>query len=183
MDILFKTEKLRRKKPNYCTQHDYYSCGPTAILNALKWVGIPAATVKKSHRFLCDICYTTGKGTFPQEIDRVLRFLAPIHDFSVVRLKNPNIRSITRELIRPDRSIIFNYYRHYSFWPTTDGTWYFGVNDHCDDGRRDACMIRVSALPRKEFKKYLRKSCPDWRPDWRPDDYCYPQVWVITRHE
>jgi len=182
MDILFPSEIVRRKKPNYCTQHDYYSCGPTAILNALKWVGVRDATMKKSHRFLCDFCFTStgeGGGTFPQEIDRVLRILAGTHPFSVLRLKNMGIKSVTQHLMHPDKSLIINYYRHYSFWPTTDGKWYFGVNDHRAHGN-DSKMIRVAAVTRKHFRRYcLRKSYPDWR----PNHYHYPQIWVITRHE
>lgn len=165
------------KKPNYATQHDYYSCGPVAILNALKWVGV-RATMKNMHSELCNMCYTSKGdygGTFPQEIDRVLRIYSRFHDFKVLRLRKIGIKRVTELLLHPNQSIILNYYRHYSFWPTTDGKWYFGINDHRGDSHR---MIRVSAMPRNEFRKYLRKS----HPDWRPNCYYYPQIWMIKRN-
>ena len=55
----------------YLRQKDEFHCGPVAIINAMKWVGINASA--RSHlNQLSKECGTDKYGTYPQRFGRVL---------------------------------------------------------------------------------------------------------------
>lgn len=61
--------------PRYVRQPEEYACGPTAVLNALKWAGVPA-TIKYDFGLIADMCeYERGEGSPDGAINQTLRLL------------------------------------------------------------------------------------------------------------
>ena len=56
----------------YCKQPDDFSCGPVAIINAMKWRG-QRASVRTHLKMLRKQCKTDRDGTFTERMDKVLR--------------------------------------------------------------------------------------------------------------
>lgn len=120
----------------YCKQKDMYSCGPVAILNALKWGGANA-TYRKHIRFLTQECKTTSDGTEDKDFDRTLRTNGR-NWFSVAKPKYFDIYTITDHLHSGGAVIIAHlelnppHDWHYSLWiganNTGGETLYLGVN-------------------------------------------------------
>jgi hypothetical protein len=61
-----------KRKPKYARQLDDFSCGPVAVLNALKWVGYDA-NYKRDHKRLVKLCRCTKDGTHDEGFDRAIR--------------------------------------------------------------------------------------------------------------
>lgn len=85
----------------YVAQPDDYSCGPIAILNALKWAGLDAS-LRESLPFLQFGCRTIdpetphdleSNGTTDTDFDRVLRYVLK-GKFRVRRKKHPKLSDI-----------------------------------------------------------------------------------------
>jgi len=56
----------------YIRQQDEYSCGPHAIINAMKWLGMPATAADLPR--LKEECHTTvGGGTWPKDLNIAIR--------------------------------------------------------------------------------------------------------------
>ena len=94
--------------PRYVRQRDKYSCGPIAIINAIKWAG-GHATVKKDHKRLVRTtnCSVMPKGVFRSNFDRVLR-----HEgrwiIKVTRRLRPGIKAIEEHVRKDDCVTIVN---------------------------------------------------------------------------
>ena len=80
--------------PRFIKQRDEYSCGPVAIVNALKWAGIKAtyAHVKKYKR-ICKTEEDMGTTLFA-----IHETLAATKVFKIVRLYNPPIKRIDEHI-------------------------------------------------------------------------------------
>ena len=61
--------------PRYVNQPESHACGPTVVLNALKWAGLPA-TLKHDFDNIATLCdYEQNEGSPEHSIDRSLRDL------------------------------------------------------------------------------------------------------------
>ena len=61
--------------PRYVNQPELYACGPTVVINALKWAGAPA-TLKHDFSDIAEMCeYDPDEGSTDKAIDETLRFL------------------------------------------------------------------------------------------------------------
>ena len=120
----------------YCKQKDLYSCGPVAILNALKWGGAKA-TYSKHINFLAQECRTSKDGTEDKHFDRALRRNGKKW-FTVLKPKYFDLQLITDHLYS-DGAIIIAHLElnpphdwHYSFWFGANNigeeTLYLGAN-------------------------------------------------------
>jgi len=85
----------------YTKQRDRHSCGPTAILNAMKWSG-----AKLSYRSYIDklswLCRRYNrKGIGNSEIDSALRFAGNLRrcDFAVRSVRRPTLAQIEEHLL------------------------------------------------------------------------------------
>ncbi|MCI0527014.1 MAG: hypothetical protein L0Y56_06105 [Nitrospira sp.] len=92
--------------PRYTKQRDRYSCGPIAIINALRWAGEPASYERLSRlQALCDT--KPGEGTMHSPFDRALRMMSG-SVFSVQRVYRPKLRAMERHL-RKGGAIVINW--------------------------------------------------------------------------
>ena len=91
----------------FTKQRDRYSCGPVAILNALRWAGMDARYEDYIDilRIVCQC--EVGEGTNPADFDKALRFLATAI-FRVRRVHRPRLGDIERHL-REDGAVVINY--------------------------------------------------------------------------
>ena len=70
----------------FCKQRDGYSCGPVAILNAIKWTGSDWFTYRMLPA-ITQVCNTTREGTYDKDMDAGLRYMQSIEYFSIVKPK------------------------------------------------------------------------------------------------
>jgi len=101
--------------PRYARQRNRYSCGPIAIINALKWAGKPASLAKYFDRFRrwCKCGYYERQirqyvGTHRRNFDAALR-RAGRNLFRVRYLAQPRLEQIDRHL-EAGGAVILNYY-------------------------------------------------------------------------
>jgi len=109
----------------YTKQHDYYSCGPAAVANAIKWTGRPFS-YRGNKEMLCKRfgCYP-AKGSKPGRgtpLPHLIRYLSlGYHQLEVKHLKQFNLEALTKHLDKPDGSAIIKFawpgvnYQHYAF--------------------------------------------------------------------
>ncbi len=93
--------------PRYTKQRDKFRCGPIAILNALRWVGvsIPYKELLPSLERLCEC--VAPDGTRHAAFDRTLREVGK-DIFTVRRVHHPSLAQI-EEHLREGGHIILNY--------------------------------------------------------------------------
>lgn len=166
--------------PRYIKQYDSFSCGPIAILNALKWAGM--RVTRKSHiRRLVKECKSKlGKspkdwGTYSADLDKTLRKYGE-KLFEVRKVRKCGIKELHKQLADNGAIIIAHLDEgqrepegHFSFWfkVDTDGLLFTGVND----GGGKA----VTTQTREQLIDKIRKR--------NIDGDCYPDVWFLTKHE
>ncbi len=95
----------------YAKQRDSYSCGPTALLNALKWAGKDVSCKDMPRlKAVCHTEYTPGHtlGTWPTKMSSALRYEGR-EWFSCKHVINPKLRIIDKHL-KDDGSIIMSYF-------------------------------------------------------------------------
>jgi hypothetical protein len=69
------------RPPRYIGQPTVYGCGPTAIINVLKWAG-QRATIRSHYRYLARLCQTNEEdshepyGTLARNLHRALNLVA-----------------------------------------------------------------------------------------------------------
>lgn len=94
----------------FCRQPAWYSCGPTAIINAAKWAGL-RCQVRVYHSAIAKLCksdYTFGtdKGPFEKTLRLFLR------DRACVRARcNPTFASIVGHTRKCDGAVVLFYWR------------------------------------------------------------------------
>lgn len=140
--------------PRFTKQRDRYSCGPVAILNALRWSGTDAP-----YEDLIDILQKVcncepGRGTNHTDFDAALRFFGT-DLFRVRRVHRPCLSTI-EEHLQADGAVILNYrwfgngrhFRHFALacGVSPDGRDFYVVND----SRHGPAL---QGLRRKDFVK------------------------------
>lgn len=71
---------IKRQKIRYLKQRDQFRCGPIAIINVLKWAGLPA-TYKTIDLFSIIMRTNENKGTKRLEITKALKLFDPVIKF------------------------------------------------------------------------------------------------------
>lgn len=165
----------------YLHQRDHYSCGPVAIINAIKWAG-GRATRSKHLTGLQEMCDCgADRGTSWFNFDRVLRQVMRGR-VDVVRKFNPAFKQVSDHAKRDDGCVVVY------CWPFRDisGSVDCGVDCHFSlvvDSTRDSFIaVNDSRMPPAVIEK------PKWQ--WRrehmavakpPRGSGVPQVWFLTK--
>jgi hypothetical protein len=157
----------------YVRQRDRYSCGPIAIINAIKWAGKSASIWQDFEAVTQDCKCVPPGGTKHADFDHALRKHS--RGFRAKRRIQPSFTSIERYLRMPRSAVIVNYAydrdgvrgAHYALFIGTSrsGESFVGINI-----RRKT----VFSISRQEFMRDLR----------RRKDGCgrvYPRVWFLTK--
>lgn len=148
----------------YVKQPDSYSCGPTAILNAMKWAGIDA-TSRNHLPYLQFSCRTIdletpddseNHGTLDSDFDRVLRYVGR-GIFRVQKKKRPTVELLRRRLKNGEAIALVYYWEqgaqtgeHFCF---IAGLWhglFVCINDH----GAPTIMLRRASTIKEWLKKY-----------------------------
>lgn len=142
----------------YLKQQDYVSCGPIAIINAMKWRGLSAS--RRSHlKKIKAKCNCFGRyGTHPRDMHRVLR--SYIGDAE--HIEEPKIKLLNDILDLGLSTIIgYSYKRkdkkeeaHYTFCIGRTDHYYILVNDVCTK-TGELLSNTVSKKSRKSMIKML----------------------------
>lgn len=78
----------------YVKQRDSYSCGPVAIINILKWLGVEKVTYKLLP-FAQIICNCSTDGTHDIDIEKAMKYL----EITKKRKISPSIKEVDKHLI------------------------------------------------------------------------------------
>lgn len=151
--------------PRYCKQYSEYDCGPTAVLNALKWAGY-SLTLQKGYKALRHRCgWEKGEGTKAEDLVKTLK------QYSKIKVKYLNKRVTLKDLdsvIENKQSFILLYiYKdkqgkdegHFVFGWGKDTRHYLVYNDTRRKPKK--------RLTRKLMNKYLRRKTRNKEP-WSP---------------
>lgn len=91
----------------YVTQPSLMSCGPVAIINALKWAGFPA-TLKNDYKWLAEVLDCEDEsGCVHPDVDRCLRDEGK-NLFTVHGVPCPSIKEIEAHLRKEDRAVLIS---------------------------------------------------------------------------
>lgn len=147
----------------YVNQPNPYSCGPIAILNALKWAGLDVTLQQLPLlEYRCRIIDPESddeddQGTWNHDFDRVLRWAGKKAFKKVLRRKNPSLKEI-KEHLKSGGAICLNYYwiddklrqegQHLTFLSGMKRGLIQTINDHDDP---EKVQLRTS----KTIKKWL----------------------------
>ncbi len=94
----------------YVKQRDRHSCGPTAVLNAMKWSGAKDSYAKDIKK-LSWLCRRYSKaGTGHAQLDLALRYVGGLRrcDFSVLSVIRPTLAQIESHLLG-EGSVVLSY--------------------------------------------------------------------------
>jgi len=143
------------------------SCGPVAVINALKWLGKPATY--RTHLKKCKkLGYPTNPaGTSRRLLSRFLRYFK----IKYKRVTRPTLNDITKELDKGNAIILL--YRTYS----ESGSWghYTFINGYNDWGfkSKNALVPKFRPIIADFFRWSKRAKTDGWNK--------VPTMWVIYK--
>ena len=113
----------------YCKQRDNYSCGPIAILNAIKWTESEWFTYRMLPAIQW-VCKTDKNGTYDEHFNFALKYFEQLGYFKVVKARNTYLTRI-QEHLKNGGAMIAAYQEskcdrewHYAmFLSDMDGQW------------------------------------------------------------
>ena len=159
----------------YIRQPDSYGCGPTAILNALKWAGF-RATLKKHYRPLVTRCKSKDpdghefSGTTPKNFQNALKYTSK-NIFKVKHLTYPTLNQISKELDKGNAVIILHFNEgdqegssHYTLLISKLGQDFIAVNAY------HKCKT-VAPVTHNTMKNWTK----------RKEDF--PMAWVLEKYK
>jgi hypothetical protein len=167
--------------PRYLKQYDDYSCGPTAILNALKWAGA-SVSYRSHYKRVAKYCKVAegdlkDRGTLSPDLDRTLRTLGRRY-LTVRKVRSCTIQQLADHLQNGGAAILAHVEGegtlyagqdeaegHFSFWFDSDGLTFTGAND----GGDSATIVRS----RKEMIHKIKKR--------KHAGAMYPEVWLLSK--
>lgn len=159
--------------PRYVRQKDQFSCGPIAIMNALKWAGI-RTTYKTHFREIRTLCKTTASwGTTPENMTATIRKYCRCLNFTTKSLVT--LREIDEHLASGGAVILEYWFRDEMDY---DGHYVFIFREHGHDFIAANAMLGSPAAqpcPRGMLKSML--SCKKYRHTGSPS------AWFLTRNE
>lgn len=155
----------------YAMQNRSYNCGPTVLLNALKWAGYPVSNkkhIKKLEKMVC--CNAVTEGTWCIHVQMGLIELDELDIVGVLHL--PRLKDIDRELDK-GRAVVLRYFHeqcgHFVLITERTKKYYTVIND----SRKKA----VSRKSRKRMSKMLKKKVID------PGSLRFSVAWSIEPAE
>jgi hypothetical protein len=142
--------------PRYIRQKLAYSCGPIALMNAVKWAGYSLSRREYLDHYAHLCKYEKGfYGTGTQWKHMHKAIVATPELKLITKLENPTLRSLDRFLNKKYSAIVRYRHKqggHYIFMPKRTTRFYYVVND---DSR-----FTLAKISRKNFSKKLRFKCP-----------------------
>ena len=120
-------------------QRDGYSCGPVAILNALKWAGIPV-TEKRHLNIIRDLTDAdVGRGVWPWDLDDALMIVPGVRVKK--RIESPRLAVLDKHIDGGGAAVVLYLFRdkkeiegHYTLCIGRTKKYYIVVNDKEDGG-------------------------------------------------
>lgn len=94
----------------YVRQYNNYTCGPVAIINAIKWSGHKAIIKQDLKRITNECRCDPRNGTSHGNFDRILRIESKGR-FRARRRLFPTLEEIDQHLAQPGHSVIINFLR------------------------------------------------------------------------
>lgn len=163
--------------PRYVRQRNKYSCGPVAIINAIKWAG-GHVTMRKDFKRLIKAthCSFVGSywGTNLSNLDCVLRHEGR-RRFKVMRRSRSGIKAIEEHVRKDGCAAIINY-----CYPDKKTGGYCGhymlLVDALPSGKTFICVNNSRKGP--TVAQFRRSTIID---DLKPRFLNYPYVWFLTR--
>lgn len=157
----------------FVKQKDQYSCGPIAIMNALKWAGLPATYRTHFHK-IRSLCKTTMSwGTTPDNMTMALLKHSKYLNFTTKSLVT--LKEIEKHLDAGGAVILEYWFKDEKDY---DGHYVFIFREHGHDFMAVNAMLGSPAAqpcPRELLKSML--SCKKYRHTGSPS------AWFITRNE
>lgn len=92
----------------YVRQIRTNSCGPTAIINCVKWAGY-RCTIREYHTLISELCECSKDGAPVKRFGLILRMMMG-DEFSVWYRRGPTLDVVIKHLRKPNRSIVLAYY-------------------------------------------------------------------------
>lgn len=147
----------------FLRQKDQYSCGPVAVINALKWAGLPL-TYKSDFKEIKTRCKTTADwGTTPHNISKVLSQYDEL-SFEIKQLIT--LKDIEEHLLSGGAVILEYWFKdetlydgHYVFIYEREGNDFVVVN-HMSDGSAVQVCSRQNLKSMLRCKKYRYTGSP-----------------------
>jgi hypothetical protein len=165
----------------YARQPTKSSCGPTAIINAIKWAGYKCS-IKSHHTFLSRLCNTNAEdGTEALDFSRALKKLVvgpgPTHNISIWTRHSPKAKDIVKCIKENDcAAIILYYFKSPNKSNNVEGH-YTLLTDVSIQGEitciNDVLDKTVSSISMNDLRSKLSL--------FRSNKEDHPQVWFIKR--
>lgn len=118
MQSMFLEFRHKNVKIRYVRQRNQYSCGPVAVLNAMKWAGMPV-TAKDHLKWVSEECKADRTGTWISDVDHFLRKLPCLKVRKVRRRRNRDIWVHMMNHLDRDGSLLMGIrdgdFAHYAF--------------------------------------------------------------------
>ena len=158
----------------YISQHNSYSCGPTAIFNILRYFNPEINS--KVYRRVCSACHLSKEvGTLNWNFEETLKkFIPPT--ISCLSIVTPNYNQV-RKWLREGNAVIINNHHgggeHYFVVIGCDRNCYYVANL-----TGDINVPPITTISRKELHQTLKFYYSSKYSD--PSDRIYPKVWVFS---
>lgn len=164
--------------PRYLRQYNNFSCGPIAILNALKWAGRRVTYAYHYEQLAVDCGLKADEddyGTDNRDLDRVLRMHGKDY-YTVRKPKTPTFEEFEQHLKNGGSAILcYLHYDeegpegHYAFFPEylEESDIFVGINDKMYETYTE--RTRTELLNRFKKREHGKST--------------YPRVWLLTRCE
>lgn len=153
--------------PRYIGQHQigHNGCGPIAILNVLKWAGVPTSYRKHYPKVaqMCECIEGTQRSTFEKTLKSLAKGL-----FSVTAIRGPTLKEFYN-MVDCGAAAVLLYHNgwcgHFCFIPEVQGKKFICIND---DLKKTVCRRSI-----KEMKRYFRFAYEE--------GVYFPKVWFIEK--
>jgi len=139
-------------KPRYAKQRDKWSCGPTALLNVLKWAGYDV-TYKDDIGWLSEECGAERtKGTFIWKFDRALRHVSKRHNLDLKMVNAPSSEVLENHVRGGGLAVVY-----YSYSLKDSIGHYMLINSVSPSGKSYTCINDSTTGPavRRQTKNKL----------------------------
>jgi hypothetical protein len=157
--------------PRYVRQRDKNSCGPIAILNALKWAGV-RVSIRRGYKLIRkDTKYCPHDGTPPYFMGRVLY---KNRRLTVRRPRRFSIRAIEDHLQNGGAAVLLSTEYANNHWGG-HASVLLGISESGQSFRITGRYSNetVSVIRRQTLLGVVRKR--------RIEDTLYPQAWLISK--
>lgn len=159
----------------YARQYNDYTCGPIAIINAIKWSGHKGTLKNDLKRITQECRCDRNNGTSHGNFDHVLRQYSRGR-FTARRRLYPDFSDVVQHLAHPNCAVIINYLH---VGEITDAHYVLLLGGKAKNGRGLTLINSFSKETRveineKQIKEYLKK-----RRSARGK--MYPRVWFLQK--